>query len=355
MKLKAWYNIVDSLEQINFGIWNAALLLTEELEQRGVKVYVVAPKLTEQFKEVYPSVTFITSANLFKSLEGSLSEYEVDEAVVETHGCWRLPTKLGAHVKQLGYKWIYTPHGMLEPWSMQQKRIKKELYWYLKEKLFAKQADFVRAVSLNEVDNLKQRLSTDIVWVPNGITPLSQELEKSDDVINVVFMARLHHKKGVVPLVEAWSSSLISNDARYKLSIVGPDEGEWEKIQQEVEASSSIEYLGPQYGIEKVKLLTNAHYFILPTFSEGFPTSIVEALNYRIIPIATRGINFDAIFDEGIGVEITTEVASIKQALDSLSYTQSDIDKSIKGKQYVEENLSLESITTKYLSVLGYE
>ena len=96
-----------------------------------------------------------------------------------------------------------------------------------------------------------------------------------------------------------------------KLIIVGPDEGELAKILPLI--SGNIEYKGPLFDSEKSEVLQKAHYYFLPSFSEGFPSSVVEAMSFGAIPVITQGCNFPEVFEQHLGYEISTDQESKKR------------------------------------------
>jgi len=231
-----------------------------------------------------------------------------------SHGCWRWPTQWGKWFRDFGFCWVYVPHGMLEPWSMQQKSWKKRPYFHFFEKPRAVLANAVRAVGAPEAQNLTKQFSN-VVLIPNGVAGKDHIPQKEERPLIFLFMARLHVKKGPLNLIKAWKNTNLNNSPDYELIMAGPDEGELAKIQTEMEGSSNISYVGAIYGSEKKKLLERAYFYVLPSLSEGFPTSVVEAMMNGLIPLLSSGCNFPEIFEKHLGIETGTSVASIQNAL----------------------------------------
>src|SRR5690606_2109470 len=147
----------------------------------------------------------------------------------------------------------------------------------------------VRAVSRPEKANLEKQLGRGVTLVENGVT-LPEDLPPKDDQETLfLFMARLHYKKGVAPLVRAWKR-VMDGAGEKTLVIAGPDEGELEKIRPLL--TGNVRYIGAVYGKEKEDWLKRSHYYFLPSFSEGFPTSVLEAMSYGLTPLITAGCNF---------------------------------------------------------------
>jgi len=291
-------NIVDNMSRVNFGIWNAAIATARELKHHhDIETVLWYPSI-----EAVPSLESVRQRSFkklsFHTLKKALQEEGLtpDNTIVVTHGCWNFPTRWGAKMKKMGYHWVYVPHGMLEPWSLAQKRWKKKIYYRLLEGPLSRHADTVRAVGKPEWTNLIQHYNN--VWLnPNGIsTPKNSTTHKWDspDKLNYLFMARLHYKKGILPLVEAWIKSPQFNNGHCHLYIAGPDDGELAKIMEVLNRypDMNITYLGGVYSDEKEALLNRCHVYLLPSQSEGFPTSVLEAMSYELVTAITDGCNF---------------------------------------------------------------
>jgi glycosyltransferase involved in cell wall biosynthesis len=347
-------HIVNNLDPINAGIWSAALFGSPYLSQQGVSSFMLVCRRRRE-ADLVP-----TEAKVFyiEDFEGS-KIYTLFESmglsqsntVVMTHGAWQQPTKLGFALKRRGFKWVYVPQGMLEPWSMRQKWLKKFLYFTLFEKRWASSASVIRAVSSNEQENLSQRFRCQVIKIENGVKTGPTIINKGNSPV-FLFMARLHHKKGVVPLVEAWNNKMRSTNC--ELIIAGPDEGELEKITPYL--TGNITYLGPVYGVKKTEVLAKSHYYVLPSYSEGFPSSVLEAMSYGAIPLISKGCNFQAVFSKNLGFQIEPDRDNIANVLEQLKDIKFDEQRSQANFSYVRrfnsEEFIGESLLEMYKSLL---
>lgn len=324
-------HIVSTISKINYGVWNAAIFGAGYLQKKWAVTTELWVCNKSADHSISPCVNFFFFTDFQKTAAGFkkwLSGFDRQSTIIVTHGAWLLPTKLGFCAKHDGYHWIYTPHGMLEPWSLKKGGLKKRLYFELIEKKWCLKADIIRAVSEVEKSNLSKFRNKKIVTIFNGVNFIPDSPHfKSAAPLKFLFLARLHHKKGVLPLVEAWHSVLINNH-NFRLIIAGPDEGELNKIRPYLR--ENIEYLGPIYGAGKEDLLKDAHYYILPSFSEGFPTSVVEAMSFGAIPIISKGCNFPEIFKQKLGYEVGPDTSSIKKVLEVLQ--NKDFDNSLSSR-----------------------
>lgn len=313
---------------MNYGIWNAAAGPWKVLQEKyGIQSEIWYPGHPENshLPEGLTGVP-LTSTKL-SAINGILKERkaEPDKCYVMTHGAWQFPTRWGHALAGKGFAWCYVPHGMLEPWSMSQKRIKKHIYFRFVEKKMTGLCELVRAVGSPEMDNLIKVYGKRVVLVPNGIPEINFKTDKKPgNITRYLFLSRLHHKKGIIPLVKAWIGSSLSGRNDCELVIVGPDDGELAELQNLLgrQGSSNIHYEGAVYGRKKEELLGSAGFFILPSQSEGFPTSVLEAMQYGAIPLISTGCNFPEALKQGVAFPCGTKEEEIQSALEnSLSFS----------------------------------
>ena len=348
-------NIVDNLKPVNYGIWKAAVVTAPALKRDyGISSEVWFPQDADaasagEMPMILPRS--ITDTGL-KGLDKLIAEADIKPStdLIVSHGSWRFPTKWAFELKKRGFKWIYTPQGMLEPWSMEQKKLKKQVYLALFEKPQARKADVVRAVSTPEQQNLGKIFdSKKIQWIPNGveIPPLNEHYDKGEKR-RMLFMARLHQKKGVMRLTQAWITSTLLNHDNFELIIAGPDDGEERRLRHALKHyfNSNIKYVGPVYGKEKENLLKSSTYYVLPSHSEGFPSSVVEAMGYGLVPLISHGCNFPQAFDEGLATLMEPDRTQMRDKLAKLK-TQTDeqiADISKKSRQFIHDNFTVDKV-----------
>ena len=326
--MKRVIHIVDRLDQVNFGIWNAALATTRPLRERhGLGAEVWYPAATREREDpdlqgaVPRGLPDTGKATLAATVEAAA--LDPDEDVIVSHGCWRYPTRWGYALRVRGFAWLAVPHGMLEGWSVQQKRLRKALYYRIVEKRLLHKAQRLRAVGRPEWENLRKEFGDKVIWIPNGVPKRSDpqpERAPGEERI-VLFLARLHHKKGLLPLLEGWRRSAVSADRRFRLVLAGPDDGELAGVRSflaEHPMHGSVELPGPVYGEEKSRLLERSRFYVLPSHSEGFPTSVLEAMQHGLVPLISDGCNFPDVFEKNLGLRAEPDPESIRVALDRI-------------------------------------
>ena len=131
----------------------------------------------------------------------------------------------------------------------------------------------------------------------------------------IVTVCRLSKEKGLNILFKALANLNFNN---YKLLIAGegPEKDKLKILSKELGISQNIEYLGFVKDIGKV--LKKSHLYINSSFFEGFPNSVVEAINYQLPVICSQsngGINdillsgkCGTIFENGNSDELKNEI-----------------------------------------------
>lgn len=341
-------NVVSNINRINMGVWKAALVGARYLAERGVRTLLLVCDGEESQAEVPEllgvEIIFLPKTNWRSYLATSLAlkSLSPSNTVVVTHGSWLLPTKIGKSLSRKSYKWVYVPQGMLEPWSMKQNRFKKNLYFSLIEGPLVNAASAIRAVSFNEKSNLEQTFKIPVTLIENGVI-IPPHAGKRKGPSHYLFMARLHSKKGLLPFVKIWSSIMKTSDSL--LYIAGPDEGELSKISPFL--GGNVQYLGPVYGEAKERLLKEAHYFVLPSFSEGLPSSVLEAMSYGVVPVISIGCNLPEVFRNNLGYQIEPDENSIIRFLNHIKTLDFDEQLSERNRTFIMNNYSDDRIGQK--------
>ena len=106
----------------------------------------------------------------------------------------------------------------------------------------------------------------------------AQKLKK-EGVFTFVFIGRIARDKGINELCKAMRKLL--GFAPVRLVLVGPNEDDLDPISQEakdlIANNSAIEYVGEKYGDELLAYYAAADCFVLPSYREGFPNTVLEA------------------------------------------------------------------------------
>lgn len=211
-------------------------------------------------------------------------------------------------------KQIITPRGMLDEWAIQNSSVKKKIVGFLFEYRNLKNADCIHALSYNEYISIRNfGLKNPVAIIPNGIfikdfVKPSKEGRKKE----LLFLGRLHPKKGIDCLIEALKIINITNPyvlRDWVVTIAGWSQlGFLESLKKKV-SDSNLDYLirfpGEKYGSDKDEILLRADAFILPSYSEGLPMAILEAWSFKLPVLMTKECNIPEGFSCDAAIEIS--------------------------------------------------
>lgn len=226
-------------------------------------------------------------------------------------------------------RFIISTHGVLDPIRKQDKSWIKSLFLKLINPCFS-EADFIIATSDQEKKQLsllfpdiKDRIKT--IW--NGVENPAIEIKRTkSDVIRLLYIGKLHPKKGLVKFIKALSS-FPKHNKYFELTIAGLDDGDKDKIDNLItELNISVNRLGFVNEKQKIELYKNHDIFIHPSDSEGFSISIIEALSYGMPIFVTKACNFQSEDLENVGFlikdntieEISLGLNKLKQSKEKL-------------------------------------
>ncbi|MBB3700965.1 glycosyltransferase [Flammeovirga yaeyamensis] len=227
-------------------------------------------------------------------------------------------------------KTIITPRGMLDPWAVNNSKLKKRIIGFLYENENLRNADCFHALCLSEYESIRSfGLKNPVAIIPNGINLPKIQNRSFDDnwKINtkkaMTFIGRIHPKKGVKELVEALyilkknKSSLLDN---WTIYICGWDQNghihELQDLTKKYKLEEDIVFLGSVYGDKKDSILFHSQSFILPSFSEGLPMSILEAWSFKLPVLMTEECNLSIGFHKKTSYKISNDPPTLAKQLD---------------------------------------
>lgn len=155
-----------------------------------------------------------------------------------------------------------------------------------------------------------------IIVLHNGVVlPESKKDDYTDH--NVLFLGRLGERKGSYDLLKAIPNILkevpnavfyFGGDGEIKQS---------QKIIDENRLSDHVKLLGWVHADEKAKYLNACSIFILPSYHEGMPISVLEAMSYGLATISTNAGGIPQIIENGVnGIRIEAgDVEAIQNAI----------------------------------------
>ena len=348
-------HFTQSLEPLQGGgLGRAALDLHLQLLADGSVSRLVATRSAE-FDRAWPETiqyprTGPPKAYFAKNLWGDAHELLAGIDVVHGHGFYVYPNwAIGSRAISKRQPLVYHPQGMFEPWILQRSRWKKRAVSFLFEHRNMGRCRLWRALTNKEADQIRQQgFTAPIVVAPNGVRLAEFDIASPDpnrhpgfpwpdrarEKKRLVFMARLHPKKGLDLLLPAWAR-LKPYHADWELLIAGPDEDGYratvESMIRDLGAGGAATLVGSVSGTSKRDLLQGADLFVLPSYSEGFPVAVLEAMACQTPVIGTDGCNFAELETAGGGWLCQANVDSVARAL-AAALQSSDSELTERGR-----------------------
>lgn len=194
------------------------------------------------------------------------------------------------------------------------KRLHKKLMKPLVLRLF-KGAKFIQVLNVKEREALRQYgYSGEIKLVPNGIEAKDPATLFEPRRKQLLYLGRLHPDKGITQLLKAWVKF---NNIDWSLIIAGSGSDDYlNELKTIAGSNESIRFTGPVYNKEKESLLLESKWLILPSFREGMPMSVLEAISYGTPVIITEECNLKQIVENKAGFEVEPNPESIYNILD---------------------------------------
>lgn len=253
--------------------------------------------------------------------------------LAHTHGLWMYPS-LAVHQWSHSYRrsYLVTPHGMLDPWAVRNSGWKKRLAGWAYEHAHLRGAACLHALCQAEAEAIRgYGLRNPLCLIPNGVDLPAQPSEPPPAWASalppgtrvLLFLGRLHPKKGLPGLLDAWGlARAAAQAAGWHLVVAGWDQGGHQaQLVTQVERArlqGQVHFVGPQFGRDKAASYGRADAFVLPSFSEGLPMTVLEAWSHRLPVLMTSACNLPEGFAAGAALETATSPDSIAAALERL-------------------------------------
>ncbi|GAB3895571.1 glycosyltransferase family 4 protein [Spirosoma agri] len=136
-----------------------------------------------------------------------------------------------------------------------------------------------------------------VIDMPQRSTALTNPLGSGP--LRVLFLGLIGNRKGIFDLLDVVRQHKADWNGKLELTIGG--NGEVEKLQAFIEQhrlETIVRFEGWVSGDHKQKLLSESDVYILPSYNEGLPLSILEAMSYHLPVISTPvGGTAEAVVD----------------------------------------------------------
>jgi glycosyltransferase involved in cell wall biosynthesis len=273
------------------------------------------------------------SRQLAAYLKRTIAEFDI----VHVHGLYRFPPSYAAYqARRQGVPYVIRPHGSLDPYLYGRSTRGlwlKRLYerWFDLPNLHAAGAIHYTAEEERERASFINLRAASFV-LPNGLDwsrysdlPARGALRRRwglGDAPLVLFVGRLHFKKGLDLLIPAFDT-LCRRVPGVQLVIAGPENDDYgRKVRGWVRAralETIVHFVGPLHGTDVVQAYVDADLFALPSYTENFGMTVVEAMASALPVVISDQVNIHAeVSGAGAGVVTRCDADEVAQALEAL-------------------------------------
>ena len=281
---------------------------------------------------------------------------------VHIHGLWEQSTAIAGHTaRALRKPYVLSAHGMLEPWALSNRRLKKLVYSALFERANVRGATCLHALTGAEAQDYKRFGGRGpVAVIPNGVhipqslnpEPFFTQFPALKHKRIFLFLGRLHQKKGLDILIQSWSA-LARVWPEAHLVLAGPDfDGTRARVEQqilELGLVANITLPGMLRNELKWSALAAAECFILPSYSEGLSVSVLEAMGTGLPVIVSEQCNLPEVKELEAGLVIQSNTASLTYAIREFLSNSSQTNRQIgnKGRSFVAERYTWATVSAQ--------
>ena len=320
--------------------------LTDQLAAYGNIPIRFFPRFSPNLNEVRE---FAFSRSLTTWLWQSISEYDL----VHVHAIFSYASTIAmaiARIQKVPY--INRPLGQLCTWSLQQSKLRKQIYLTVIERsnlLHSQSLHFTALQEQAEFNQLGLNIPSFVlphgvqipILIPDAQSQLRQILKLPDRCPIILFMSRIHPKKGLEYLISA-----LGKLQEYNFALIIAGNGEPDYVQQIQDLlvtegiSDRTHLVGFVKGETKNFYLQGADLFTLTSHSENFGIAAIESLAAGTPVLITDGVAIAPMVQaQNIGyvtkLEINAIVTTIQEFLD---HPQIAIEKGDRAQQYIAEH-----------------
>lgn len=322
--------VVPLIDKVSSGPSLSVPTLCNALHDSGISTRLLAldPKpekllFTDTTFFPYATVPFARPLGVSPEMKQALRAAAQTADLMHTHSLWKMPNIYPEAARAgTNCKVVVSPRGTLSAWARSRSRIRKFIVWNcLGQRKLLMNADCIHATCVEELKEVRAiRRTGPVAVVPNGVhcpdrNAIAKPTERDKRV--VLFLARIHPKKGIDILLEAWKN-LGTTTSDWELQIAGPKN---HAFAEEMEALSerfrlsNVKFIGEVIGSAKTKTFANADLYVLPTHSENFGISVAEALAHGVPGIVFEGAPWSGLNEHKAGWWIPRSLDGLTETL----------------------------------------
>ncbi|MEH2140493.1 glycosyltransferase [Nostoc sp.] len=292
----------------------------------------------------------------------NISQYDI----LHIHAIFSYASTIAMAIARLkNVPYIVIPHGLLSEWSLQQSTCKKQIYMRLIEQANLNHSQAIHLTSQLEQQEVAQlELIAPSFVLPHGLSHppqipharflLRQHLNLPADEPVILFLSRLHPKKGLDYLIPALGKL---THHRFTFVVAGSGSQEYEAEIESALVSNGIRdrtYIaGFVAGETKNLFIQGSDLFALTSHAENFGLAVLEALAVGVPVLVTPGVALAAIVQKyQIGYVPELDVLAIAKNIEEyLTHPQEAKDMGDRARQIIREQYTWDKVAVKMVEI----
>lgn len=322
------------------------------------------------FPRFSPNIHAVREFAFSAALTSWLWQHITDYDLIHVHAIFSYASTIAMAIARIkGVPYINRPLGQLCEWSLQQSKLRKQIYLKVIEQSNLLQCKFLHFTAEQEkIEFTQLGLAIDNFVLPHGVhlpdvipnaqARFHQILQTPSHIPIILFMSRLHPKKGLEFLIPALGKL---KEHSFALAIAGSGEPDYvHQIKDLLELhgiGDRAHFLGFVKGETKYLYLQGADLFALTSHSENFGIAAIEALAAGTPVLITNGVAIAPMVQEqAIGYVTHLDVEAIVNTLQNFfqNFEQESMLQEHhrqRIKEIIAKNYSWQSISTQLATI----
>lgn len=227
------------------------------------------------------------------------------------------------------------------------------LYWMTR--IVLKRGEQVIVLNDYEKGQLESLYQSESIILKNAIDThkfLMKESYSQSDLPVLLFLGKIHEEKGLDEMVDAFEMIYPEHSFKFVLCGAGPRESYYVSRFKNI-LNNDFEFMGVVSGAQKIKVIQQSDYFLLPSYSEGLPIALLENMSCGVIPIVSDDEALLHVITDGENGYVVKKRSALDLAeklkyIISLSVEQ-NMRLSRKVRESVEKNYSIDDYNESLL------
>ncbi len=208
-----------------------------------------------------------------------------------------------------------------------------------------KYADIILSIDLKTFNSVKEKYLEKAVLIPNPFVgdkmPTPIKKDKNNLSKTITYLGWVVKTKGIEELIKAWEQ-LYPKHSDWKLQIVGPCDVKYYEYIKKNFILDGIEFLGEKDHDAAMDIVNASDIFTLPSYTEGFPNVILEAMFLGKAIISTSVGAIPEMLDSNCGIVVNAK--SIDELVNSFDLLINSPDLIIELGKNAKEKCEIYSI-----------